>query len=202
MKKAEKAQRDLEHKRRDGAARVRKKDYLTKKQKLFAKLLPISSSGTQAAVSAGYSKDAATVVASQNLRKFNVVREIERVEKNMKEAFKDIGLDNDYLAAGFKHQIDYNSEKVIRVVGEGQSAREVEEMRDARTALTAIVQVAKIGGSSLENKAVNAVADVGQETAWLAIKSLLKKLNVEQLKQARDSIDAMLDGEARVVSET
>jgi len=165
---------------------------------MFAKLMPISKSGTEAAVSAGYSPVSAHQIAHENMNKPMILA---AVEKNMKQCMNDSGLTNDNLAEKFRELIYYNTEKVIRVVGEGMNAREVEEMRDARVAASTLANVVKFKGASLENAASNIISDVNADTAWLAIKSLVRKLSVEQVKQLRDSCDAMLESKSMIVDE-
>ena len=179
---------------------AKKENLLTQKQKLFAKLLPISKSATDAARKAGYSEGNAGLMASENLRKPMVIAQIEKEEKNLRQAFKDRGLDEDYLADRFKDVIDYNSKKIKKFYGEGDNLREVEEMRDAKVVAKALVDVAKLAGSSLENVSSNATVNVDSSTAWLAIKSLVKKLEKEQIRLLRDSCDALLSDDCQVVS--
>lgn len=173
--------------------------HLTRKQKRFAELIPISKSGTQAAIDAGYSSKTAYAIASENLSKPQILAQIEKEEKNLKQAFKDRGLDEDYLAKRFKDVIDYNSKKIKKYYGEGENIKEVEEMRDAKVVAKALVDVAKLAGSSLENVANNATVNVDSSTAWLAIKSLVKKLNKEQLIMLHESCEAMLSDDATIV---
>lgn len=187
-----------ERKRLSDRTNVKKKRRLTKQQKTFAKLLPVCKTQTEAAVSAGYSKETADVAAVRLLRDDRVKQE---VEKNLKQWMNQVGLSDDNLAAKFHELIYYNTEKVIRVVGEGINAREVEEMRDARVAASTLANVVKFKGASLENTANNIISDVNADTAWLAIKSLIRKLSVEQVKQLRDSCDAMLENKTTIVSE-
>lgn len=177
---------------------IKRKRALNQKQKLFAKLLPISKSQAEAAVSAGYSKDMARVTGSRLLTNANVKFE---VEKNLKQWMNDCGLSDDNLAAKFHELIFYNSEKVVRIVGEGDNAREVEEMRDARVAASTLANVVKFKGASLENASAGIISDVNAETAWLAIKSLIRKLPVEQIKELRDSCEAMLENKMQIVGE-
>jgi phage terminase small subunit len=177
---------------------IKRKRALNQKRKLFAKLLPISKSATQAAISAGFERSRAAITGSELVRNSNVQIE---VEKNLKQWMNDIGLSDDNLAAKFHELIYYNSEKVIRVVGEGDNAREIEEMRDARVAASTLANVVKFKGASLENTRAGIINDVNADTAWLAIKSLVRKLSVEQVKELRDSCDAMLEGKAKIVGE-
>lgn len=188
-----------EKRRLQDRTNIKVKRRLTQKQKTFAKLLPISKSATQAAVDAGYSLKVAGEAASENLRKSHVMIEI---EKNMKQCMNDSGLTNENLSEKFRELIYYNTEKVIRIVGEGASAREVEEMRDARVAASTLANVVKFKGASLESAGASIISEVNRDTAWLAIKSLVRKLSVEQVKMLRDSCDALLESKSAIVSET
>ena len=186
-----------ERKNLSNRAGIKKKRRITLRQKTFAKLLPISKSAEQAAVDAGYSARSAKAIACENLTKPMVIAE---VEKNMKQAMNDCGLTNQNLADKFHELIFYNSEKVIRVVGEGDNAREVEEMRDSRVVASTLANVVKFKGASLENASAGIISDVNAETAWLAIKSLVRKLSVEQIKELRDSCDAMLENNLKIIT--
>lgn len=170
---------------------------LTMKQKRFAELLPISKSGTQAAIDAGYKPDNAAVVASQNLNKVNVVAQIAKEEQNLRQHLNAKGLDDGNISQRIKDYLDFNSEVVER--GGGDGGRVVREMRDSRGVATMIGNVVKFKGSSLENTN-NIITEVNADTAWLAIKSLVKKLNKEQLRMVIDSCEALLSSDCEVVS--
>lgn len=175
---------------------IKKKRALNQKRKLFAKLLPISKSATQAAVSAGYERSRAAITGSELVRNSNVQNE---VEKNLKQWMDQVGLSDDNLAAKFHELIYYNTEKVTRVVGEGDNAREIEEMRDGPTAARVLANVVKFKGASLENTSAGIINDVNADTAWLAIKSLVRKLSVDQVKELRDSCDALLESSSKII---
>jgi len=194
MKEEKKHEREKLSKR----VSIKKRRALNQKQKMFAKLLPISKSATEAAVSAGYSPVSARQIAVENMSKPSIVA---AVEKNMKQCMNDVGLSDDNLAAKFHELIYYNSEKVTRIIGEGDNAREIEEMRDARVAASTLANVVKFKGASLENTSAGIINDVNADTALLAIKSLVRKLSVDQVKELRDSCDAMLESKAKIVSE-
>jgi phage terminase small subunit len=194
MKEEKKHEREKLSKR----VSIKTKRRLSLRQKTFAKLLPVSKDPKQAAVDAGYSEHSARQIASENLTKPAIV---DLVEKNMKQAMNDCGLTNQNLADKFHELIFYNTEKVIRVVGEGDNAREVEEMRDARVAASTLANVVKFKGASLENTSAGIINDVNAETAWLAIKSLVRKLSVDQIKELRESCNAMLESSAKIVGE-
>ncbi len=193
-----KEERKRERKNLSNKVGIKKKRALNQKRKLFAKLLPISKNPTQAAVSAGYEKSRARTTACELVANSSVKYEI---EKNLKQWMNDCGLSDDNLAAKFHELIFYNTEKVIRVVGEGDNAREVEEMRDARVAASTLANVVKFKGASLENTSAGIISEVNSDTAWLAIKSLVRKLSVDQVKELRDSCDAMLESKAQIVAE-
>jgi len=173
-----------------------KRQDITKKQKLFADLLPLSKTEKQAEISAGYSKNSAQEIAYENLRKPHIAQ---LVEKNLKQHLNSAGLDDATISEKFRELVFYNSEKVTRVVGEGPRARDVEEMRDARVVSSTLANIVKFKGVSLEATAQQITSDVNNDTAWLAIKSLLKKLTAEQLKQVIESCQVLLNADIRVV---
>ena len=170
---------------------------VTLKQKRFAELLPMASSATQAAISAGYKADNAGVAACLNLKKDNVVALIAKEERNLREHLNAKGLDDGNIASRIKDYLDFNSEVVER--GGNEGGRVVKEMRDSRGVATMIGNVVKFKGSSLENTQ-NIVSEVNADTAWLAIKSLVKKLNKEQLGMVIESCEALLSSGCKVVS--
>ena len=173
-----------------------KKKHLTIKQKRFAELLPMASSATQAAIEAGYKADNAAVVASQNLNKLNVVAQIEKEERNLREHLNAKGLDDGNISQRIKDYLDFNSEVVER--GGSEGGRVVREMRDSRGVATMIGNVVKFKGSSLENTN-NIITEVNADTAWLAIKSLIKKLTKEQLRMVIDSCEVVLSSDCEIV---
>jgi len=169
---------------------------VTIKQKRFAQLLPTAVSATQAAISAGYSLTSAAESASENLKKSNVVALIEKEERNLREHLNAKGLDDANISQRIKDYLDFNSEVVER--GGNEGGRVVREMRDSRGVATMISNVVKFKGSSLENTN-NIIIEVNADTAWLAIKSLVKKLNKEQLRMVIDSCEALLSSDCEVV---
>lgn len=129
-------------------------------------------------------------------------RIINDVEKSgsLAEALFKAGLTFERQAELHKEFIEYNKEKVVRVTGEGISAREVEEMRDGRLAFTATQHAAKftaVSADVLANKAD--ASNIDSNTALLAIKSLIQKLDEDNLRMIRDSIDVLLDKKLKVV---
>lgn len=188
-------------KRASTRASVRKmrgtEKHLTYKQKRFAELIPISKSATQAAISAGYKPDNARQIASSNLSKVAIQDQIEKEERNLREHLNAKGLDDGNIASRIKQYLDFNSEVVER--GGNEGGRVVREMRDSRGVATMIGNVVKFKGSSLENTQ-NIVSEVNADTAWLAIKSLIKKLSREQLGMVIESCEALLSSDCKVVS--
>ena len=160
---------------------------LTNQQKLFAQYLPFSKNASDACRKAGYSESSVAVVAHKNLKNSAVLEQIKKEEKNLRQAFRDRGLDEDYLARNFKEVIDYNQEKVKKF---GANGEQYEEMRDAKVVASTLVNVAKISGSSMELVS-NTTVDVNSNVAWLAIKSLIKKLDKNQLKMLIESAEAL-----------
>jgi phage terminase small subunit len=194
-----KALQDLERKRKRRKAKEYVKNNLTLKQKRFCELLPTAKSATQAAIDAGYSPKSAGESASENLKKSNVVEFLDKEEKNLKQAFNDFGLNEDYLAKNFKRVIDYNQEEIIELVGFGENAREVKKMRDAKVVSSTLVNVAKLSGASLENSRDTISTNISSDTALLAIKSLVKKLDAEGLKIVIESCEVLLANDAKIV---
>lgn len=188
-----------ERKRLSDRTGSKKKRRLTLRQKTFAKLIPLSPSATQAAVDAGYSKSSAHVRACELVNNSNVKVEIARVERNLKEHLNAKGMDDSNIADRIINYINYNSEEVER--GGNEGGRVVREMRDSRGVASMIANVVKFKGASLENAANNIISDVNADTAWLAVKSLIRKLSVEQVKELRDSCNAMLESKSVIVSE-
>jgi phage terminase small subunit len=174
-----------------------KKKHLTIKQKRFAELIPMAASATQAAIGAGYKPDNARQIASSNLSKVAIQDQIAKEEHNLRQHLNAKGLDDGNIASRIKNYLDFNSEVVER--GGADGGRVVKEMRDSRGVATMIGNVVKFKGSSLENTQ-NIITEVNADTAWLAIKSLVKKLNKEQLRMVIDSCEALLSSDCEVVS--
>jgi phage terminase small subunit len=173
-------------------AKENKERGLSDKEKLFCKLYPVLKNGTQAAKQAGYSPKTARTIASFNLTKIDIQKQVAKEDKSLKRVFKDFGLDEDYLAINFKNVIDYNKEEVVDIVGFGNNAREVKRMRDAKVVASALVNVSKITSSSLDNFESTTPIDVSADTAWLAIKSLIKKLGNDHLRLVIESCEILL----------
>lgn len=129
---------------------------------------------------------------------------LSKMKKNgtLKEAFAELGWDAEGLARDVKGFKEYNSSKVIRVVGEGMNAREIEEMRDASNSFKAM-KLASDHISATANALANNqdIKSIDNNTALLAIKSLLQKLEKEQLKLVMESCEALLIDDCKVVSE-
>ena len=139
------------------------------------------------------------MIASVNLGKVKIQDQIAKEEKNLKQAFNDLGLNEDYLARNFKRVIDYNQEEIIDVVGVGQNSREIRRMRDAKVVSSTLVNVAKLSGSSLENSRDTIATNISADTALLAIKSLIKKLDKDGLRIVIDSCEGLLMVDAKIV---
>jgi len=109
-------------------------------------------------------------------------------------AFKKMGLDYDCIALDLKDLIDYNKQKVEKPVGLDRS---IKEMRDARVALDSIKTVAKFTAISADTLATNQI-EFSSSQILLAIKSLVQKLNADELKIVVESCEYMLAEMARV----
>jgi len=196
MKQEKKELKKVEERKLKERVKKKAQRRLNQKQKMFAKLLPISKSATQAAIDAGFEKSRARTTACELVAKSSVKIEI---EKNLKQWMNDCGLSDDNLAAKFHELIYYNSEKVIRVVGEGMNAREIEEMRDARVAASTLANVVKFKGASLENTSQNFCGEISNEVALLAIKNLIQKLSNQELLIVKQSIEVLLEKSLKIV---
>jgi len=149
----------------------------------FAKNFIETRSIKQAAAKTGIDVNRATDILS-------------RIEKSgtLAEAFKLKGLDYDSLANNLKDLIDYNKQKVEKPVGLDRS---IKEMRDARVALDSIKTVAKFTAISADTLATNQI-EFSSSQILLAIKSLVQKLNADELKIVVESCEYMLAEMARV----
>lgn len=176
---------------------LKNQDFLTKKQQLFAKFLPISKSQNEAAIKAGYSPACASQSASENMRKPAVAAQIQKEELNLRQHLNAAGLDDGNIAKRIKDYLDFNSEVVER--GGDAGGRVVSEMRDSRGVAAMIANVVKFKGSSLENTQAAVISEVNADVAWLAIKSLIKKLDAGQLRQVVESCEALLARDCVVV---
>ena len=176
--------------------RNRNKTNLTLKQERFIKLVPVSSNPTEAALRAGYSRKSAGVIAHENLGNPKIMK---GVELSLKEHMERNGLDGDTLSKKFAEMITYNSEKIVVPVGcEGNSVM-IEKMRDAKVASSTLANIVKFKGSSLEHKNNNLNLDINNSTAKLAIKNLIQKLSIDDLKDVRQEIDSILSNQATII---
>ena len=164
--------------------------HLTIKQKRFAELIPLARSQTEAAKQAGYSSKTARTIASANLTKIDIQHQIAKNELNLRQHLNKQGLDDENISLRIKNFIDYNSEVVERETGTG---RVIKEMRDARGVAKMIENVVKFKGASLENTNNLAGIEVNNATAMLAIKSLVNKLDVEQLRTLVESCEVLIE---------
>ena len=170
-------------------------------------MLPLSNSATAAAIQAGYSPTSAAESASENLKRSNIIALVKKQEKNLKQAFRDAGVDEDYFALNLKQLIDYNKQVVIEVVGVGNSARDVERMRDAKVVSSTLIQMAKLSGASLENTQNLFATELSTDTMLLAMMGSIKKLAQSKLsksdllllKEISHSIDALFDNSLQIV---
>ena len=194
--KEEARQAKLQSNRETKKINKKREVHLTVKQKRFAELIPFAKSATQAAIDAGYKSDNAGVIACENLKKINVVAQIAKEERNLREHLNAKGLDDGNIASRIKQYLDFNSEVVER--GGNEGARVVKEMRDSRGVASMLSNVVKFKGASLENTN-NIISEVSSDTAWLAIKSLIKKLDNDQLRMVIDGCEALLTRDCKMV---
>lgn len=103
---------------------------LTIKQKKFVAEVIKSGNGTQAAIKAGYSKNSAQEIASENLSKPIIQAEIKSIADKL-------GINAEYVLQNFKEIADFNKQKVIKTAIKGTIEIQTEEMIDASAAIKA-----------------------------------------------------------------
>lgn len=101
---------------------------LTLKQAKFAKEYIKSGNGTQAAIKAGYSKNSAQEIASENLSKPIVRNEIQ-------SAAEKLGINAEYVFANLKKAAEVTGKTYQKVMGEGEKAETYETLVDANAFL-------------------------------------------------------------------
>jgi phage terminase small subunit len=154
-----------------------KKKKLTLKQARFTKEYLKTGNGTQAAIKAGYSKDSAHDIASENLRKPVIIETIDAVRKKL-------GIDAEYVLKGFKEIKDFNSKKQKKYITIGDNTFEEEKMIDAQAALKANEMLGKHLKLFTDKIEIDAkVEEMGDKSAkqLLAKKLLLALQNPELL---------------------
>lgn len=107
-----------------------KRKKLTLKQQKFVKEYLESGNGTEAAIKAGYSKNSAQEIASENLSK-------PIIQQSVASAAEKLGITPEYVLGNFKEIADFNKQRIKKYIGKGEDIQEVEEMRDAAISLKA-----------------------------------------------------------------
>jgi hypothetical protein len=121
--------------------------------------------------------------------------------KSLAEAFEKAGLGKEEIARIAKDEfLNYNKEKVIRSYGEGINAREVEEMRDGRLAFNSLQFAAKYIEADANTIATAGAGEVSSDIAMLAIKNLIQKLDEKQLRIVKESVEALLEKNLKIVT--
>lgn len=154
-----------------------KKKKLTLKQAKFTKEYIKTGNGTQAAIAAGYSKNSAHDIASENLRKPEIRETIEAVRAKL-------GIDTEYVLSGFKEIKEFNSKKQKKYITIGDNTFEEEKMIDAQAALKANEMLGKHLKLFTDKIEIDAkVEEMGDKSAkqLLAKKLLLALQNPELL---------------------
>ena len=149
---------------------------LTLKQRLFCEHYLINGyNGTKAAREAGYSKDTATSIASENLGKPYIKRYIER---RVKEKADKLGLTTEYLLSKIKQGIDLSIPKESEVDSvmnaEGLSLKEkmelLDRVKDIRAGVACISEANKMLGNYAPEK---------KEVELNAVEGLVEKYEKE-----------------------
>jgi len=112
---------------------------LTEKEKLFVKYYLLSFNGTQAAIKAGYSRKTAGVIASQNLTKLNIQREVKR---GVKRIVDKIDLNQDVVLAELMKIAFADIRDYIKIGPKGIKIKDLEDV-DTKAISSAGMRVTK-----------------------------------------------------------
>jgi len=102
-----------------------KKKKLTLKQAKFTKEYLKSGNGTQAAIKAGYSKNSAHDIASENLRK-------PEIKEAVASAAEKLGINPEYVLGNYKRAIEITGKTYVKTVGQGENVAVLEDMVDSQ----------------------------------------------------------------------
>jgi transcriptional regulator with XRE-family HTH domain len=122
----------------------------------------------------------------------------EQADAMFKEIFKEIGVDKAKLAKiAFNEFLEYNRQKVTKIDEKG---REVEEMRDGRLAFKSLQFIADKLESSKSEIEINHNINISDNTASLAIKQLINKIDdVEILQELKALVENKIANTAKIV---
>lgn len=124
---------------------------LTARQRAFIREYRVDRNGTQAAIRAGYSKSTADVIASQNLAKIKIAREIQAVDA---QAAEKADITRDKIAA--------------MLLEDRQFARQCEAPAPAVTATTTLAKLYGLIDKQTGAIAVPTAGNMGYHTTPLA----------------------------------
>jgi phage terminase small subunit len=111
-----------------------KEKKLTPKQKAFAREYVKDGNGTQAAIKAGYSKNAAQEIAYENLRKPQIKEVIEAKQAILAEKAQ---VSAEFVINNFLEILNFNKQVEEFTQGDGENVRVKKKMIDAQAALKA-----------------------------------------------------------------
>jgi phage terminase small subunit len=111
-----------------------KEKKLTPKQKAFAREYVKEGNGTQAAIKAGYSKNAAQEIAYENLRKPQIKEVIEAKQAILAEKAQ---VSAEFVINNFLEILNFNKQVEEFTQGDGENVRVKKKMIDAQAALKA-----------------------------------------------------------------
>lgn len=122
----------------------------------------------------------------------------QEAEKLFKEVFVKIGVDKAKLAEiAFNDFLEYNRQKVKKTDDKG---RVIEEMRDGRLAFKSLQFIAEKLESSKNEIEINHNINISDNTASLAVKQLLNKIDdFETLLEIKNLIDNKLEKNHKII---
>jgi len=113
-----------------------KKPKLTMKQQKFVGEYIKTGNATQAAIKAGYSKNSAQEIGSENLSK-------PIIQQTVQSAAEKLGITPEYVLGNFKDVADFNKQKRVKAKQVGGETYNEEEMIDAQAAIKATEMLGK-----------------------------------------------------------
>lgn len=107
-----------------------KKKGLTLKQAKFTKEYLKSGNGTQAAIKAGYSKNSAHDIASENLRK-------PYIQAAVASAAEKLGINPEFVLGNIKKATEITGKTYTKTIGQGENVSVFEDMVDSQAFIKA-----------------------------------------------------------------
>lgn len=146
---------------------VKKPRKLTLKQKKFTAEYLKSGNGTQAAIKAGYSKNSAQEIASENLSK-------PIIQQAVQSAAEKLGINPEYILNNFKRVSEVNSKLVTKTLGNGDNVYVVEEMVDVNAVLKSNEMMGKHVNLFTDKKEIEVIVE--EKTDCEKRKDIAKRL--------------------------